>query len=238
MTKGIKFTSATFNGFKIGADYYFGNKSKTASSTTLTYPTCTALPCNTAPIATTTTGQGASTGTGFDIVGYYDHKFGDVSVGVRGGFGQTKASTTVFEADQFNVKSHGAGILLGYADTTFGFDYAHVETSKRGLAAAKAGGWGKFYATNVINDDVTQYRTALKYKLTPEDTIQATYIWGNGKTQGDADNDKFRGWVLSAGHEFNKNFLVYLEGSSFKVKEAGQKIDDDKKIALGTRIFF
>lgn len=243
--KAIKFSSVEFNGFKIGADYYFGNRSKsttsTTSTTTYTIGGCTdpadVTTCTVTPITTTNsiTHKSANTDSGFDVVGYYNNKFGDITLNAEVGFGQITKSTDGSKANEYKIKSHGAGASLSYAGATLGFDYSHAETSKRGEAYRQK---GFYHGVGVKNDDVDQYQVAFKYNLTPQNTFHTAYIWGVGETQGDNEKDKLRGWIAGIDHKFNENFLLYVEGGLFKVKEADKKIGEDKVIALGTRILF
>ena len=82
-----------------------------------------------------------------------------------------------------------------------------------------------------------KFEVGAKYQITESNKAYAEYLWGRGETKG-ANDGKFRGWFLGADHSFNKNVVLYVEGGSFRTKEANVTVHKEKRIGIGTRIYF
>ncbi|WP_373100451.1 MULTISPECIES: porin [Pasteurellaceae] len=213
--KAAHFMSAEFNGFRFGADYYFGNADKTYVE-------------KDKDGNVTKTGYSADNGQGFGLGAFYKTKIDEFGFAVEGGYSElTKGD---FKANEYKAKGAGAAIELSYGPAALAFDWSQAK-SPVGHSDHK------FRVGDVKNEKVDQFEVGFKYHVTPQNKVYAEYLWGIGKTQGE-ENDKFKGWFLGADHHFNKHVILYVEGGSFKTKNAGETVEKEKRIALGTRILF
>lgn len=173
--------------------------------------------------------QTADTGKGFNLGAFYQRKLGDFTFKTEGGYGEITKGT--LDSNEYKAKLAGAAVGFDYANFGFGFDWARAN-SPQGHADHT------FRVGPVKSEKVNQFEVGLKYQITPNNKVYAEYLWGQGKNRGEADKAKFNGWFLGADHYFNKSVLVYVEGGSFKTKKASETLAKEKRIAIGTRIYF
>ncbi len=170
----------------------------------------------------------ADSGQGFGLGAFYAAKFGEFGFAVEGGYSEINKGT--LESDEYKTKGATVAGQVSYGPVALGLDWSHAKSTKD-----KAD--NKFRVGAKEFNQVNQFEVGLKYQITQNNKVYAEYLWGRGKTKG-TENGKFSGWFLGADHHFNKNVLVYVEGGSFKTKQAGVTLEKNKQIALGTRIFF
>lgn len=223
--KAVHFMSSKFAGFRVAADYYFGEADKTK----------------------------AEAGKGFGVGAFYDGQWGDV--GVRFGSGYIELTNKVAPTaaapktqEEYKQKIIGVGFDVKYKIVTVGFDWAHGKSTKGQKDYQFKHSMGKTLTAKVGDDTVVtgniakyekidRFDLGLKVDLTEQNALYGAYLWGTGKNEGQA-NGKYRGWVMGVDHRFNKHVAVYLEGGKANVKENGTKVSDAARIGLGTRIMF
>ncbi|OOF71202.1 hypothetical protein BKG89_01465 [Rodentibacter caecimuris] len=88
--KALHFKSAKFNGFNFGADYFFGDQNKTNSDGS----------------------KHTDVGRGFNLVAFYETKFGDISFKVEGGYGELRMKDTKIMTKEINCRSSDGTIIL------------------------------------------------------------------------------------------------------------------------------
>lgn len=208
--KALHFMSAEWGGFRFGVDYLFGTAAKkSADPASLEQKT-------------------ANNGQGFNVGAFYQRKFGEFGFAIEGGYGEIKKGT--LETNEYKHKLGGAAVGLSYGPVAFGFDWAGAKSEQNKADHTFRVGPQKYAKLN-------QFEVGTKYQFTESNKVYAEYLWGKGKTTG-ANDGKFRGWFLGVDHHFNKNVVAYVEGGSFRTKEANVTVNKEKQIAIGTRIFF
>lgn len=103
--KAIHFMSKEFEGFRFGADYYFGNAQKDESGK-----------------------HTADNGQGFGLGAFYKRSFGDFGFAVEGGYSELTKGT--LETDEYKVKSAGAAVELSYGPAALALDWSQVKSPK------------------------------------------------------------------------------------------------------------
>ena len=98
--KAVHFMSNKFDGFRVAADYYFGEAHKTK----------------------------ADAGQGFGVGAFYDGKWGDVGVRFGSGYIEVKKADAVTK--DYKQKIAGVGFDVKYKIVTVGFDWAHGTSMK------------------------------------------------------------------------------------------------------------
>ncbi|WP_386698239.1 porin [Lonepinella sp. MS14436] len=228
--KAVHFKSADFGGFHFMADYYFGNSAKHSTRYTTTKDSLG----NVTITAKSDNQETADDGQGYGLGAFYKTKVGEFGFAVEGGYSEiTRGDWRTGNGDgKAEYKTKGATVagLVSYGPVALGLDWSHAKSTKDNVD-------NKFRVGAKAFNQVNQFEVGLKYQITQNNKVYAEYLWGTGKTKG-TENGKFRGWFLGADHYFNKNVLVYVEGGSFKTKQAGVTLEKNKQIALGTRILF
>ena len=207
--KAIHFMSNEFAGFRFGADYLFGTANKDEKDGDTVRHT-------------------ADNGQGFNLGAFYKTKLGDVGFAIEGGYGEVTKGK--FKGDKYKHKLAGAATELSFGPVALGFDWAQARAEKNHADHTFRVGPQKYAKLN-------QFEVGAKYQFTEANKVYAEYLWGKGKTEGKNDG-KFTGWFLGVDHQFGKRAVIYLEGGSFKTKEAGVEVNKEKRIAVGTRIYF
>ncbi|PJG83606.1 porin [Caviibacterium pharyngocola] len=207
--KSVHFFTNDFNGFRFGVDYLFGQAAKHTNND----PSKDKL---------------ADKGNGFTLAMFYNKKFGKFAVDAAGGYGEKKAGT--LEAKEYRQRLAGTSFRVAYDAFAIGFDWAHAK-SPEGYADHK------FRVGDKKFEKLDQFEVGVKYNLTKQNKVYAEYLWGTGKTENKPDG-KFSGWFLGADHQLTKTVVFYLEGGSFKTKQDGNTLEEEKRIALGSRVYF
>lgn len=229
--KALHFMSAKFNGVRVAADYYVGNSNK----------------------------QRVDAGQGFQFGLFYDGQLGDAKVRFGSGYGELTAAkpgattttcspsnqvTTVAgtiaclsptittgKEEEFKRKFAGVGFDINYGNFTTGIDWAYAKSPK-GQAANTFQTFG-----SVKFEKVSRFDVGVKYAVTPQNSLYGGVLFGTAQNSGE-EKAKNLGWKLGVDHKFNKFVVVYLEGGKARTKQAGKTIEDNNRIALGTRITF
>ncbi len=102
--KAAHFMSAEFNGFRFGADYYFGDAKKDDDNGN----------------------HLADNGQGFGLGAFYKTKVGEFGFAVEGGYSELTKGT--FEADEYKAKGAGAAAELSYGPAALGFDWSQAKS--------------------------------------------------------------------------------------------------------------
>ena len=208
--KAVHFMSSEWSGFRFGADYLFGTAAKKSTD------------------SATPDHKTANNGQGYNLGAFYKRKIGEFGFATEGGYGEIKQGT--LETNEYTQKRYGAALELSYGPMALGFDWAGAKSEQNKADHTFRVGPKKYAKLN-------QFEVGAKYKITESNKAYAEYLWGRGETKG-ANDGKFRGWFLGADHSFNKNVVLYVEGGSFRTKEANVTVHKEKRIAIGTRIYF
>ncbi|HGO5854815.1 TPA: porin [Mannheimia haemolytica] len=227
--KAFHFMSAKFNGVRVAADYYIGNSDKTK----------------------------VDAGQGFQFGLFYDGEVGPTKVRFGSGYGELtaakagpttttctatvatlegstvclKETVTVGKEEEFKRKFAGVGFDVNYGIFTTGIDWAYAKSPK-GQAASTFQSFGvkKF-------EKINRFEVGAKVAVTEQNNLYGSVLFGNGQNAGEA-KAKNLGWKLGVDHKFNKFVAVYIEGGKGRTKRAGQTIEKNSKVSLGTRITF
>lgn len=227
-SKAAHFMSAKFNGVRLAADYYFGNSNK----------------------------QAVDAGQGFQFGLFYDGQLGDAKVRFGSGYGELTAAKagaatllgchvvsaydgsclqpvySYGKEEEFKRKFAGVGFDINYGNFTTGIDWAYAKSPK-GQAANTFQTFGveKF-------EKINRFEVGMKYAVTPQNNIYGSVLFGTAQNAGDKEKAKNLGWKLGVDHKFNKFVSVYVEGGKGRTKQAGETIEKNSRIGLGTRITF
>lgn len=207
--KSVSFLSGEFNGFRFGADYLFGSAAKHADNDR-------------------DKEKLSDKGNGFTLALFYRQKFDQLTVEAAGGYGEKKDGKLA--SNEYTQKLAGTSVRFAYGPAAIGFDWAHAKSPAGHADHRFRIGSAKFEKLN-------QFELGMKYHLTEQHKVYAEYLWGTGETKGKADGD-FSGWFLGADHKFNQYVVIYVEGGTFKTKQAGNTLEKEKRIALGSRVYF
>lgn len=225
--KAVHFMSAKFNGVRLAADYYIGKSDKKV----------------------------VADGQGFQLGLFYDGQLGDAKVRFGSGYGELTASKTVGSTkvchaysivdpakciyeevvggkqEEFKRKFAGVGFDVNYGIFTTGIDWAYAK-SPVGQAANvfQTFGTKKF-------EKINRFDVGVKVAVTEQNNIYGGVLFGTGKNHGE-EKAKNLGWKLGVDHRFNKFVAVYVEGGKGRTKQAGQTIENNSKVSVGTRITF
>lgn len=217
--KAAHFMSASFQGLRIAADYYFGNSNKNTS---------------------TGNSDGATKwneGQGYGLGLFYDRKWDKFTFRFGSGFTEITQSTDGTKANEFKLKRAGVGFDVKYDIVTFGLDWAHGKASKNAESANI--GFQKIANAKGPFNQVDRFLVGLKFDVTKQNTVYAQYYFGTGKkAAANAKDVKMNAWALGATHSFNKFVTVYLEGGAGQVKQQGTDTFKNRRIAAGANILF
>ncbi|TCP94669.1 putative porin [Cricetibacter osteomyelitidis] len=195
--------------FRFGVDYLFGQSMKHTDND----PSKDKL---------------ANKGAGFTTALFYHKKVAGFTFDLAGGYGEKKAGN--LDSQEYTQELAGTSFRMIYDAFAIGFDWASAKSPKSHADHKFRVGEEKFEKLN-------QFEVGVRYDLTDKNKAYAEYLWGTGKTES-KPNGKFSGWFLGAEHKINKHVVVYLEGGSFRTKQAGNTLEKEKRIALGSRVYF
>ncbi|OOF49667.1 hypothetical protein BKK54_08280 [Rodentibacter genomosp. 1] len=220
----IHLTSKDFYGFKLGADYIFGESGK---QTTDKNGKVKNLP-NT---------------NGYVLALFFNKAFQDWKIDVKAGFSRQRKSETNVD------RSLGFDMAFRYQDFAVGLDYG-----KRRYYQQYGFGWrgqqveSKGKQSNAQFRQVEEWLIAAKYQLNPKSKIFAGYLWGkarspikNGKENFTAR--KLKGVILGADYKLHRQVVAFLEGAKYRYSE-GESVkwnfvnNSDYVVSLGLRIHF
>ncbi|PJG84591.1 porin [Conservatibacter flavescens] len=226
--KAAHFMSARFNGFRVAADYYFGNATKDGN---------------------TSSGNSAwDEGQGYGVGLFYDGKWNDLAFRFGSGFSEVNQSTDGTKTTEYKLKRGGVGFDVKYQRVTVGFDWAFGKATKgynskninfQKVASVPSGAYDGFNKNN-------RFLVGLKLDITEQNALYGQYYFGKAKRSdqhvntftGTSNDYKMRGWMVGVDHKFNKHVVVYLEGGTGKVKQGGEELVKNHRAVLGTRILF
>ncbi|MCK3657864.1 hypothetical protein A4G18_03850 [Pasteurellaceae bacterium Pebbles2] len=221
--KAVSFISAKFNGFRLGADYYFGDANK----------------------------ENIDDGQGYGVGLFYDGKLtDDLSIRFGSGYTDVKTGTNKVEADptanppvkeqaanEYKLKRGGVGFDVKYKNVTFGIDWAFAragDNNNHNLGFQKVATPKKLLVNK--ND---RFLVGLKVDVTEQNAVYGQYYFGKAKEANrSADSYKMHGWMIGADHRVNKNVAFYLEGGTGKVKQGDTTVLKNHRVLVGTRILF
>ncbi|WP_077478506.1 porin [Rodentibacter trehalosifermentans] len=220
----IHFTSREFYGFKVGADYIFGESGKQTVDKSGQVKT---LP-NT---------------NGYVLALFFNNTFQDWKIDAKVGASRQRKSETNVE------RALGLGLGLTYHDFSVGLDYG-----RRRYHQQYGFGWRgqkvevKNKQSNVQFRQVEEWLVAAKYQFNPKSKIYAGYLWG--KAQSPIKNGKenfttrkLKGIILGVDYKLHRQVVAFLEGAKYRYnggKSSKQPFvnNSDYVISLGLRVHF
>ncbi|OOF53542.1 porin [Rodentibacter trehalosifermentans] len=220
----IHFTSRELYGFKVGADYIFGESGKQTVDKSGQVKT---LP-NT---------------NGYVLALFFNNTVKDWKINAKLGISRQRKSESNIE------RALGLGLGLTYHDFSVGLDYG-----RRRYHQQYGFGWRgqkveiKNKQSNALFRQVEEWLVAAKYQLNPKSKIYAGYLWG--KAQSPIKNGrenfttrKLKGIILGGDYKLHRQVVAFLEGAKYRYnggKSSKQPFvnNSDYVISLGLRVHF
>ncbi|OBX10771.1 porin [Gallibacterium genomosp. 3] len=212
-TKTAKFSSAEWNGFSFGLDYFFGNAKKdyTATST-------------------------EQNGKGWGGALFYTAEVAnDTTLTLNGGFSKVKHFDRTALVPDFNENAFVVGSELASGPFALAVDYSENKASGAEDATLDEFGTG----TVTINPNkLRALEVGVKYNYLENAKVYGEYQYFKATPRSGDDKVTMNGFILGTDYWLTKNVVTYVEGGTFQYKDQDNNKDRDNKVRLGLRVYF
>lgn len=213
----VKFTSAEFNGFSFGADYRFGQSSRTFKN--------------------------AATSESFDkfrngyvLAAFYNGKVNDdLSFSLNAGLSNDKYDFVGEKSSERLAWTVATG--FDYKNLSVGIDYTEAKDTGKNdrLIYIQDKGRG---ATAIGESKIRLIEVGAQYKFNDKISAHAEYINGRSQTADKSVKGTYNEFIVGSTYFFHKNVRTFIEGSTASLKVTGTESVRDNKIGVGFRVDF
>lgn len=220
----IHFTSKNFYGFKVGADYIFGESGKQTQDKN----------GNVKNLPNT---------NGYVLALFFQKALQDWKIDAKAGFSRQRKSETNVD------RSLGFGLALNYRDFSIGLDYG-----KRRYHQQYGFGWRGQQVESKGKQSKAQFRQveewliATKYQLNPKSKIFAGYLWGKAQSPIKDGKENFatrtlKAIIVGADYKLHRQVVTFFEGAKYRYS-GGESAkwnfvnNSDYVVSLGLRVYF
>lgn len=216
--KVVKFTSAEYNGFSFGLDYYFGEKDRAKKATDYK----------------------SSYRSAYDAAIFYTGKVNDdLTLKFNAGYSAGKYDLVGRKSAERQAWTVAGRAV--YDKFSFGVDYSEArdtsKTDQLSLIFDKGRG-----AHNYGTSKARILEIGAKYQVLDNVDVYGAYIFGKGENANKTTIGNYHEGILGTTYFFNKNVRAYVEGSVAKAKNTvngvKESLGKQNKIGVGLRVDF